>query len=370
MLKNFKTYVNKDSGDQCKTATEVYTKFKNEYIGKSAPTKSLNVIQRLMRKGVQKPAEESAGELPSNAIALIQVILLSFMNEKSQEFDRELKENVNKRTKEGFYMKCFKYPFSTYLTAELFECLQTLISHYREALVNQKKTEATLADQYSFMYLLNILSLNVQGLTYTGITLMDLLDKEGYQRFLKFYNDNIVSMIDTGYTADFEQSVKSELKGVWESIYETCQHIITQAMDLIYDDTSEILTELQETLDKKMSAKEAENCSFSLRFLSKPDSCKKLLAFENIEQFEILKKVFEHCANICNNSKQTYLSSFDFTSAKFASPSWTLLEEAANVFIHYFSENFLLLYGQADQKVETNKKSKKVGISEIAKEKM
>lgn len=50
-LKNFKTYVNKDFGDQCKTSAEVYTKFKDQYLGKAEPTKSLNVIQRLMRKG-------------------------------------------------------------------------------------------------------------------------------------------------------------------------------------------------------------------------------------------------------------------------------------------------------------------------------
>jgi len=365
-LKNFKTYVNKDSGDQCKTSAEVYTKFKDRYLGKAEPAKSLSVIQRLMRKGPQKPAEQPASELPENAVSLIQVVLLSFINEKSQEFDRELKENANKRDKEGFYMKCFKYPFSTYLTAELFEGLQTLISHYSEALVKQRKTEATITDQYSFLYLINILSLNIQGLTYTGITLLDLLDIEGYQRFLKFYNDNIVSMIDIGYTADFEEGVESELKGIWEGIYETCQHIITQAMNLIYDDTKEILKTLAAKLDSQMTAKEAENMSFSLRFLSKPESCKKMLAFENIDQFDVLQKVFEHCSNICRKSKQTYLSSFDFLSEKFVSPNLTLLEEAANRFIQQFSENFLLLYCDADQKAQVSRKSKKVGMSWFA----
>jgi len=71
-------------------------------------------------------------------------------------------------------------------------------------------------------------------------------------------------------------------------------------MDLIYDDTSDILKTLQETLTKEMTAKEAENCSFSLRFLSKPESCKKMLSFDNIEQFAVIKKVFESCALICS----------------------------------------------------------------------
>lgn len=85
------------------------------------------------------------------------MILLSFINEKSSEFDRELKENRNKSSKENFFIKCFKYPNATYLTCELFECLETLIEHYSKNLVEKTKTEANIADQYSFMYALNIL---------------------------------------------------------------------------------------------------------------------------------------------------------------------------------------------------------------------
>lgn len=52
---------------------------------------------------------------------------------------------------------------------------------------------------------------------------------------------------------------------------------------MIYEDTSEILKTLQETLAREMTAKEAENCSFSLRFLSKAQNCKKMLSLDNID---------------------------------------------------------------------------------------
>jgi hypothetical protein len=133
-------------------------------------------------------------------------------------------------------------------------------------------------EQYSFKYLLNILSQNIQALTYTQITLLDLLDKDGYKRFINCYNEFIAKMIERGYTKDFEESVANELNGIWSAIYGICQHIIAEAMDLIYDDTSEILKTLCGTLTREMTPKEAENCSFSLRFLSKPECCKKMLS--------------------------------------------------------------------------------------------
>lgn len=83
----------------------------------------------------------------------------------------------------------------------------------------------------------------------------------------------------------------------------------------------------------------------------------------------MLKNVFEHCSNICRKSKQTYLGSFDFLSEKFVGPRSTLLEEAANGFVQQFSENFLLLYCDKDQKAQAARKSKKVGMSSFAQEK-
>jgi hypothetical protein len=78
------------------------------------------------------------------------VIILSFIAEQSQDFVRELKENKNKGNKEAFYIKCFKFPFATYLTADLFEGLKKLITNLSKKLVKSQKTEANTADQYSF----------------------------------------------------------------------------------------------------------------------------------------------------------------------------------------------------------------------------
>ena len=70
----------------------------------------------------------------------------------------------------------------------------------------------------------------------------DILDKEGYQNFLRFYNTCIASMIEKGYTKDFEEvDSKGELKGVWAGIYKGCQDILADSMDLIYADTSLLL---------------------------------------------------------------------------------------------------------------------------------
>jgi len=40
------------------------------------------------------------------------------------------------------------------------------------------------------------LSQNVQALTFTGITLLDILEKDAFHGFLQFYNKTIASMIE------------------------------------------------------------------------------------------------------------------------------------------------------------------------------
>jgi len=53
----------------------------------------------------------------------------------------------------------------------------------------------------------------------------------------------------------------------------------------------------------------------------------------------------------------------------FKRTNYSLLEDAANEFIHHFSQNFLLLHSEQDQKIEMQQKSKKTGSSAAAKEK-
>jgi hypothetical protein len=71
-IKNFKAYKAKESGDTHKSASEVYSKYKDLYCGSATAPKQLNVIQRIMRKkeGVQQPTAESSN-LPDNSASLV-----------------------------------------------------------------------------------------------------------------------------------------------------------------------------------------------------------------------------------------------------------------------------------------------------------
>lgn len=368
-LKNFKAQTTSQN-DALKSAVEVYSKYKELYVGTKSAEKSENVIHSIMRKkAAKKPVQESDQPLPANSSAMVMVIILSYISEQSQEFNRELREQESKRTKEGFYVKCFKYPYATYLTAELFESLQVLIKWLSTDLVHNKKTEANIMHQYCFDFLLSVLKRNIQALNYTGITLIEILEKEGYQSFLKFYNDFIASMIENGYTRDFDESIEAESQGIWESIYQTCQHTMAEAMDLLYNDTSDILNSLKTTLNKDLSAKEAEQLSFSLRFLSKPEGIKTMLGPDNLEQFEVIQSVFESCSQICSKAQQAFVGSFDFATVPFKRIQRTLLEDAAGCFVQQFSQNLLLVHSELDQKILARKKAKKIGMSAAAKEK-
>jgi hypothetical protein len=67
-IKNFKAYNVTDSTDLSKTASEVFSKYKDRYVGALEPPKALNVVQRIMRKkeGVQATPTE-AEAVPANS---------------------------------------------------------------------------------------------------------------------------------------------------------------------------------------------------------------------------------------------------------------------------------------------------------------
>jgi hypothetical protein len=56
----------------------------------------------------------------------------------------------------------------------------------------------------------------------------------------------------------------------WKEIYAECQKIMSNSMDLIYSDTSEILKQLNEKLGNLQNEKEEEIASFSLKYISLP----------------------------------------------------------------------------------------------------
>ena len=82
-----------------------------------------------------------------------------------------------------------------------------------------------------------------------------------------------------------------------------------------------------------MTAKDAENASFSLRFLSREQSCQKLLAMENVEYFNVLKSVFDRCTEICAKHNEGYIRSIKFTEVFPKKGKRDLLEDAAHDFV-------------------------------------
>lgn len=68
------------------------------------------------------------------------------------------------------------------------------------------------------------------------------MDEEAYQKFLASYKNCIVKIIETGYTADFEDgSHKDEMTALWQEIYQICLNILSSSINLIYSDNKEII---------------------------------------------------------------------------------------------------------------------------------
>jgi hypothetical protein len=88
-----------------------------------------------------------------------------------------------------------------------------------------------------------------------------------------------------------------------------------------------------------------------------------------MEQFALIKKVFESCSTICINSKTDYIGSFDFTTVPFVRSKPSLFVAAASRFIQNFSQNFLLVHSDQDQKIKQQKNKKGAWQSTSAKEK-
>jgi (p)ppGpp synthase/HD superfamily hydrolase len=95
----------------------------------------------------------------------------------------------------------------------------------------------------------------------------------------------------------------------WKDIYAQCQTIMSNSLDLIYSDTSEIITSLNEKLGNLQNEKEEEIASFSLKYISLPQNTKKLLETQDEEKLSLLSEVLSKCALIRRNSVIKELSS-------------------------------------------------------------
>ena len=66
-------------------------------------------------------------------------------------------------------------------------------------------------------------------------------------------------VIESGY-----MNADASCAPLWVAIYEQCQSIIVNSMELIYSDTSEIIETLASVFKKeKTTEKQLENCAFS-----------------------------------------------------------------------------------------------------------
>jgi hypothetical protein len=116
-------------------------------------------------------------------------------------------------------MSFFKFPNATYLTHTLFQQIQENLET-TTSLITSKKTSANLVDQYSFYFILKILTANFQALSFCSIALPDIMDQDAYHKFLNSYKECIVKIIEQGYTPDFEEGpLEPEMQSLWNEIY-------------------------------------------------------------------------------------------------------------------------------------------------------
>lgn len=74
-----------------------------------------------------------------------------------------------------------------------------------------------------------------------------------------------------------------------------CLNILSSSINLIYSDNSQIISNLDHSLQHISNEKQAENSSISLRYLSQSDNCKKLLNTDSEENMQALIRVFTQC---------------------------------------------------------------------------
>ena len=172
------------------------------------------------------------------------------------------------------YLKFFHWPSATYLTATLFENIRDLLNFYKPS-KNATKVSNDMAQYSSLLNTIKILFSNFKALSYCGVKLPQILEDSSYKSFVQAYQDSIIFIIEHGYGREGDMDTCGAL---WEELYVSCQDIMTVSIELLYSDTKSVVENLSLQLaDENMSAKKAENCSFSLKFLSTQSNIAKLL---------------------------------------------------------------------------------------------
>jgi len=336
--------------------------FRKEYFGEAGSRQqgTLNVVQRIMkRKGGALPKETT--EAAPAAASLAKVILLDHVKNQCKKFELALlEETVKQSAKSSKFIDFFKFPGATYLTFEFFERIQGLLSKFNSSLVKAKKTRDTLHEQYSFLYTLHILSANFKALGFCGVQLPDLMEEAEYKQFLNVYQSSIVKMIEDGYSKDFEEGAErvGEIKSLWAEIYTSCQDILANSMDLIYSETKEIVSTLDETLHNLTNEKQEENASFGLRYLSKPHNTAKLFATTEQKNLDQFVHLFTRCSQLLSTWYDNTISKNRYAEDFPEDDEGSILIQACKGFVSAVSERLLIQVASLRRDIASEKKSK------------
>jgi len=113
---------------------------------------------------VKEHREEKKSQTPKDSLAKSQrLLILNILEHGCHVLENERDDMVSQRksTKDSdsLMMRFFKFPNATYLTKSLFLRLKENLERFLP-LISGRKTNANLADQYSFYFTLKILTAN------------------------------------------------------------------------------------------------------------------------------------------------------------------------------------------------------------------
>ena len=149
--------------------------------------------------------------------------------------------------------------------------------------------------------MLKLLTANFKALNHCRLDLQSVLKSpKTFQTFMQVFHSTVRSLIETGYSQDFDADKEddlSEMKDLWKEIYAICLQILSNSMNLIYSGNSQIMDSLEASLvNAQQDYKHAENSTMLLTYLSQPENMRQIL--ENEESSTKAIKVLGMCAKI------------------------------------------------------------------------
>ena len=228
-----------------------------------------------------------------------------------------------------------------------------------------QKRGADLLEHYNLYFLLRVLKANMIALNACSLNLTEILQEEkDYKRFMSIFNASVSKVVSEGYNEEFEKGEQEEeTRALWHQIYTECKSIMTFGLALIYTSIPEVLSILQESLDKRENVKKAEFACIVMRYVSIPENTKKLLDV-HAERPRVLK-IFEIAAEIRAKSfadgfsklnldpdRETEWSSFKDNELALASESFMVA--LSQLFLMECSSSYENKHTSAEERNETD----------------